>query len=152
MSGKKTDVPALAGAATAGSISVFMGSGPYSVLSISIGLALLSFICTYSWSHSDTPWRCATFASVFGLLSLLIVAPLIELYLYSGWEVLSNLRGCVYWVSTQEVSLVNPLDLLCVWFVISTLVFIEQYTRYKWEQKNKQANNQFESDSQRLAP
>ncbi|MGL6006093.1 hypothetical protein [Aeromonas sobria] len=122
---KNTDVPALSGAAVAGSVSIFMGSGSYGVVSGITGLTLIFFLLTYSWSSADSTLRKIVFSMVFSLVSLPLIAFLVEGYMYfiDGCHYILN-SHCLDGFGREDQTKVTDYTVLLSWLSIFGLVFI----------------------------
>ena len=121
---KSTYVPALSGAEVAGSVSIFMGSGSYGVVSGITGLALMFFLLTYSWSAADSTSKRLVFSMVFSLVSLPLIAFFIEGYMYfiDGCHSVLNVH-CLDGFGRGDKTKVTDYDVLLSWLTIFELVF-----------------------------
>lgn len=88
------DSAALAGAATAAAVAVFVVPGPFVPLNAALGLTLLAIVLTYEMKRFRYRWQNLAFGCVCGLCALLVLGFVSE-FLYSGfdlryWEKLEN--------------------------------------------------------------
>ncbi|MGY3571620.1 hypothetical protein [Vibrio paucivorans] len=122
---QNTDVPALSGAAIAGTVSVFMGSGSYGVISAIISLTLMVFLKTYSWHAADTKEKQVVYSMVFALVALPFVATILEAIFYCSpfigmvWE-----SSCLVEFGRQPGTWVTDTHIAFSWVAIFIIVFL----------------------------
>jgi hypothetical protein len=114
------DVAALPGATLAAVIATFMPKGPYSYLSVIVGITLLAII--YAFEHARNRTRSQTFAvaCVCALSGLLIIGLCAELYIGGGKPIGTG--------GNDPDSAVNTNHLLISWPV--QVVLFSLYDRY----------------------
>lgn len=120
-----TDVAALAGAATAAGVSVFVSSGAFGVLSIGIGLTLMILVVTYASESAKNRSQRLAFSSVFGLLCVLIAAPIYELTGVFNRS-LDKSKSFLYYVGEMDSLThggVMSSSLLITWVICSAITF-----------------------------
>jgi hypothetical protein len=110
------DPAALAGAATAAALAVFLQAGPFYPLNGCFGISLLAILLTYELKRYRTRWQSVAFGAVCALCALLVVGFVTE-YWKGGWN--SN-----YWVELEKnkESLVSQWELF-FWWLALTVVF-----------------------------
>ncbi|ELB2078686.1 hypothetical protein QNZ73_004590 [Vibrio parahaemolyticus] len=120
-----TDVAALAGAATAAGVSVFVSSGAFGILSIGIGLTLMILVVTYASESAKNSSQRFAFSSVFGLLCVLIAAPIYELIGVFNRS-LDKSKSLLAYVGEMDVlkcGYVMSSSLFITWLICSATTF-----------------------------
>ncbi|MUJ39712.1 hypothetical protein [Aliivibrio fischeri] len=118
----KNDVAALASAAVAGSVSILVGSGPFSFVSSSIGLSLMVIVLVYSWQSIFKKEQRVAFSVVFALLVMIFFAPILELFHFHFMHKYTLLKSFTLFSSGKE-SLVNGNVLFLSWLISSFLIY-----------------------------
>lgn len=121
---KNTDVPALSGAAIAGSVSIFMGDGAYGMVSAIVSVTLMAFIKTYAWNEADTKSKAVVYSMVFALASLPLIATIYEAFFYCApyyRMILSS--NCLVEFGHQNDTWVNDAHLAPFWVLIFVVTY-----------------------------
>jgi hypothetical protein len=88
------DPAALAGAATAAALAVFMEPGPFYPLNGIFGFSLLAILLTYELKRYRKGWQNLAFGAVCALCALLVVGLVAEFW-KAGW-------ASEYWVELEK--------------------------------------------------
>ncbi|MDD9197588.1 hypothetical protein PVK62_17355 [Aliivibrio sp. S3MY1] len=127
------DVAALAGAATAASVSVFISSGAFGILGIGIGLTLITLVLSYASSSAKNPKHQIAFSVVMGQLIILILAPMFELFIF--WNQHRDLYMPFLWYLNQMDVLtyteVTSSTLFIAWLIASISTYLYIHSKYK---------------------
>ena len=126
------DAAALAAAALAGALAVFIEPGPYDWMSGVIGITLLSVIFAYEKDRSRTGCQSCAYAMVVAFVMLLVAGLFLELLLGNGslGGICNNTGGCK---SDEFDSHVESWHLASMWGVCTILVYCLDRRRLKQE-------------------
>lgn len=103
------DSAALAGAATAATLTVFSEPGPYVPMNAIVGITLLAILLTYELRRYRTPVQNFAFGAVCALCALLVMGFLRE-WQISGWE-------WEYWIDLESQQ--PPQSNVRYWFMFA---------------------------------
>jgi len=116
VAGPRTDIAALAAAAIAVPVTLFLTSGPYDATDFIVGLTLLLLIIGFGYTESErSKWQRAAIAGVFALASLPVVGFTVDS--------LAVLRG----LGCGPASCLNSWWHLGVWVIVSVAAYSIDY-------------------------
>jgi hypothetical protein len=114
--GQNVDAAALAGAALAGALAVFLQEGPFDWLNGVVGATLLAIVVGYELDRPRTASQSVAIGAVFAFCSLLIVGLVWELVLGEG-----SLDGTPAPKGDKMVSRVPTGGLALVWLILAAI-------------------------------
>lgn len=116
--GNNVDPAALAAAVFAAAITILAPKGPFGIIGFIIGSTLLLIVCSYEYRRKREVAQNFAFGAVCGLISLLIVGYIIEVWA-AGWRL--NTEEDAEGKAVEE-SIIKNDKLAYLWFGL-TIIF-----------------------------